>query len=125
MNPRNYLELWELEKALEAMIFEVGQTLDFGQSGLGYNSRLHSEVPVFTSSSPQLSASFDRFQIDLSSGDLRTAEGTVVRIQQQPLQILRLLLEADGESCHSRTTAYDPVARRHLRGFRARGQYSR
>jgi DNA-binding winged helix-turn-helix (wHTH) protein len=40
---------------------------------------------------------FDRFQVDLSSGDLRTSGGVAVRIQQQPLQVLRLLLEAEGK----------------------------
>lgn len=49
------------------------------------------------SSSAQLSASFDRFQIDLSSGELREAGGASTRIQQQPLQVLRLLLEAEGK----------------------------
>ena len=48
------------------------------------------------SGSPQVSARFDRFQIDLTSGELRTSDGTLIRIQQQPLQILRLLLEAEG-----------------------------
>ena len=47
-------------------------------------------------SAPTVSVRFDRFQVDLSTGELRTAEGAVVRIQQQPLQILRLLLEAQG-----------------------------
>jgi Tol biopolymer transport system component/DNA-binding winged helix-turn-helix (wHTH) protein len=51
---------------------------------------------VAISGSPQVSARFDRFQIDLTSGELRTPDGTMVRIQQQPLQILRLLLEAEG-----------------------------
>ena len=49
-----------------------------------------------TSSSSSVCARFDRFQVDLSSGDLRTPEATSVRIQQQPLQVLRLLLAAEG-----------------------------
>ncbi len=49
-----------------------------------------------TSSSSSVCARFDQFQVDLSSGDLRTSEGTSVRIQQQPLQVLRLLLAAEG-----------------------------
>jgi Tol biopolymer transport system component/DNA-binding winged helix-turn-helix (wHTH) protein len=53
-------------------------------------------VPVATSSSSSVCARFDRFQVDLSSGDLRTPEATSVRIQQQPLQVLRLLLAAEG-----------------------------
>ena len=53
-------------------------------------------VPVATSSSSSVCARFDGFQVDLSSGDLRTPEATSVRIQQQPLQVLRLLLEGEG-----------------------------
>ena len=39
---------------------------------------------------------FDDFQLNLPSGELRAPDGTVVHIQQQPLQVLRLLLEAQG-----------------------------
>src|SRR6266566_9155687 len=53
-------------------------------------------VPVATSSSSSVCARFDQFQVDLSSGDLHTPESTSVRIQQQPLQVLRLLLEGEG-----------------------------
>ncbi len=49
-----------------------------------------------TSSSSSVCARFDQFQVDLSSGDLHTPESTSVRIQQQPLQVLRLLLEGEG-----------------------------
>lgn len=41
-------------------------------------------------------ARFDRFQVDLSSGELRKCDGLPVRIQHQPLQVLRVLLEAEG-----------------------------
>jgi Tol biopolymer transport system component/DNA-binding winged helix-turn-helix (wHTH) protein len=40
-------------------------------------------------------ARFGHYEVDLSSGDLRRS-GVSVRIQEQPLQLLRLLLEADG-----------------------------
>ena len=50
-----------------------------------------------SSSALTVIARFDRFQIDLSSGELRKADGTQVRIQQQPLQVLRLLLDAQGK----------------------------
>ena len=46
--------------------------------------------------SPLLSASFDRFHIDLTSGELKAAGGASIRLQQQPLQVLRLLLEGEG-----------------------------
>ena len=49
-----------------------------------------------TSNSSSVCARFDGFQVDLTSGDLRTPEATSVRIQQQPLQVLRLLLAAEG-----------------------------
>ena len=42
-------------------------------------------------------ARFDRFTVDLNSGELSRAEGSCARIQQKPLQVLRLLLEAEGK----------------------------
>jgi Tol biopolymer transport system component/DNA-binding winged helix-turn-helix (wHTH) protein len=53
-------------------------------------------VPVATFRSASVCARFDRFQVDLTSGELHASAGTSVRIQQQPLQVLRLLLEAEG-----------------------------
>ncbi len=41
-------------------------------------------------------ARFDRFEVDLSSGKLRR-DGVAVGIQEQPFQVLRLLMKADGE----------------------------
>jgi DNA-binding winged helix-turn-helix (wHTH) protein/Tol biopolymer transport system component len=41
-------------------------------------------------------ARFDRFQVDLSRGELRK-DGSSVAIQEQPFQVLRMLLQADGE----------------------------
>jgi Tol biopolymer transport system component/DNA-binding winged helix-turn-helix (wHTH) protein len=49
-----------------------------------------------TSSSSPLTARFDKFVFELSSGRL-FASGTRVPIQEQPVQILRLLLRAGGE----------------------------
>jgi Tol biopolymer transport system component/DNA-binding winged helix-turn-helix (wHTH) protein len=48
-----------------------------------------------TNPSSQASARFDRFQVDLSSGELLLS-GIRVPIQDQPFQVLRLLLEAEG-----------------------------
>jgi len=42
-------------------------------------------------------ARFDRFTVDLNSGELSRAEGSCPRIQQKPLQLLCLLLEAEGK----------------------------
>jgi Tol biopolymer transport system component/DNA-binding winged helix-turn-helix (wHTH) protein len=39
---------------------------------------------------------FDRYEVDLNRGELRK-EGVSVAIQEQPFQILRLLLQAEGE----------------------------
>ena len=50
---------------------------------------------VATSGSRLLGARFDQFQLDLSSGKLLRS-GTPVPIQDQPFQVLRLLLEAEG-----------------------------
>src|SRR5664279_1729124 len=41
-------------------------------------------------------ARFDRFEVDLSSGELRK-NGVAVAIQEQPFQVLRLLMKADGD----------------------------
>lgn len=49
-----------------------------------------------TSRSVPVRAFFGQFQLDLVTGELRGQNGSSVRIQQQPLQVLRLLLEADG-----------------------------
>jgi DNA-binding winged helix-turn-helix (wHTH) protein/Tol biopolymer transport system component len=52
---------------------------------------------VATSRASGVRVRFDRFQVDLSSGDLKTSDGFSVRLQQQPLQVLRLLLENEGK----------------------------
>lgn len=49
-----------------------------------------------TYGSSRACARFDWFQVDLSSGELFRS-GVRVPIQEQPLQVLRLLLEADGK----------------------------
>ena len=49
-----------------------------------------------TSNSFPGSARFDQFQVDLSSGILQRA-GVRVPVQSQPLQVLRLLLQAEGK----------------------------
>src|SRR5215469_5618153 len=49
-----------------------------------------------TFNSSRMCAQFDRFSVDLSSGELRKS-GFRVAIQEQPLQVLRLLLQAEGE----------------------------
>ena len=49
-----------------------------------------------TSRSVPVRAFFGQFELDLSTGELRGQNGVSVRIQQQPLQVLRLLLEAEG-----------------------------
>jgi Tol biopolymer transport system component/DNA-binding winged helix-turn-helix (wHTH) protein len=53
-------------------------------------------ILVAISRSSWVCARFDRFEVDLRSGELRTADGVPVRIQQKPLQVLRLLLESEG-----------------------------
>src|SRR5580693_231895 len=37
------------------------------------------------------------FEVDLRAGELRQDEGAVLLLSDQPLQILRILIEADGE----------------------------
>jgi Tol biopolymer transport system component/DNA-binding winged helix-turn-helix (wHTH) protein len=62
---------------------------------LGYTSLGSLRILVATSSSSPISARFDRFQVDLNSGKLLSS-GVRVPIQDQPLQVLRLLLQAEG-----------------------------
>ena len=49
-----------------------------------------------TSRSSVVRVSFGEFRLDLATGELRGQNGARARLQQQPLQVLRLLLEADG-----------------------------
>jgi Tol biopolymer transport system component/DNA-binding winged helix-turn-helix (wHTH) protein len=51
---------------------------------------------VATSRAFPLRAFFGHFHIDLATGELQRRNGASVRIQQQPLQVLRLLLDAQG-----------------------------
>src|SRR5258708_39965463 len=48
------------------------------------------------SASPASNVRFGPFELDLRAGELRK-EGTRIRLQEQPLQILRMLLESPGE----------------------------
>ncbi|HMD18831.1 MAG TPA: winged helix-turn-helix domain-containing protein [Alloacidobacterium sp.] len=51
---------------------------------------------MVTDRSFPLSGRFDRFEVDLNRGELRK-EGVGVAIQEQPFQVLRMLLQAEGE----------------------------
>jgi len=51
---------------------------------------------LVTDRSFPLSGRFDRFEVDLNRGELRK-EGVSVAIQEQPFQVLRMLLQAEGE----------------------------
>ena len=51
---------------------------------------------VSTSRSFPVRAFFGHFQVDLATGELQGRNGTSLRLQQQPLHVLRLLLEAQG-----------------------------
>src|SRR5271154_1322075 len=53
-------------------------------------------LPLVTDRSFPLSGRFDRFEVDLNRGELRK-EGVGVAIQEQPFQVLRMLLQAEGE----------------------------
>jgi DNA-binding response OmpR family regulator len=52
-----------------------------------------SEVRMATTRSCSRSARFDRFEVDLVAGELRKS-GQLIALQDQPFQILRLLIEA-------------------------------
>src|SRR3954465_14183887 len=51
---------------------------------------------VTTSRSFPFRAFFGHFHVDLATGELQGRNGASIRIQQQPLQVLRLLLDAQG-----------------------------
>ena len=58
-------------------------------------------------------ARFDSFQVDLSSSELFRS-GVRVPIQEQPLQVLRLLLQAEGKVVTREEVAFRALAGRHL-----------
>jgi DNA-binding winged helix-turn-helix (wHTH) protein len=51
---------------------------------------------VATSAQSSGRVRFDGFEVDLRSGEI-WENGTRVRLQEQPFQVLRVLLERDGE----------------------------
>jgi Tol biopolymer transport system component/DNA-binding winged helix-turn-helix (wHTH) protein len=53
-------------------------------------------LPLVTDRSYPIIGRFDRYEVDLSRGELRK-DGVSVAIQEQPFQILRMLLQAEGE----------------------------
>ena len=61
-----------------------------------YNSCQKVRTRLATSRSSPVCARFDQFEVDLVSGELRVPGVPSIRIQQLPLQVLRLLLEAEG-----------------------------
>ncbi len=70
-------------------------------SHCGHRNELYSlrrlvQVSLSIPSSPPAAASFDQFQVDLTSGELLRS-GVRVPLQGQPFQVLRLLLEANGK----------------------------
>jgi DNA-binding winged helix-turn-helix (wHTH) protein len=68
-----------------------------GRCGTGVEGETNElRFSLVTDRSHSVCARFDRFQVDLSKGELRK-DGTSVAIQEQPLQVLRMLLQADGE----------------------------
>jgi Tol biopolymer transport system component/DNA-binding winged helix-turn-helix (wHTH) protein len=70
----------------------------FAAIRLGYNLTplLLSSFGVSTSRSFPVRAFFGHFQLDLATGELQGRNGASLRVQQQPLHVLRLLLEAQG-----------------------------
>ena len=64
---------------------------------------------------------FGTFELDVRSRELRNG-GVCVRLQEQPLEILRLMLERPGDVDHPRRAASASVARGHVRRFRAQPQ---
>lgn len=53
-------------------------------------------LPLATHRSYPVCARFDRFHLDLSRGELRK-EGVTIAIQELPIRVLRMLLQAEGE----------------------------
>jgi DNA-binding response OmpR family regulator len=57
---------------------------------------------------------FGVFEVDLRAGELRK-RGVKVKLQEQPLQILQILLDNPGTDGHARGVTTENLARRHLR----------
>jgi DNA-binding winged helix-turn-helix (wHTH) protein/Tol biopolymer transport system component len=53
-------------------------------------------LPLVTDRSYPICGRFDRYEVDLNRGELRK-DGVSLAIQEQPFQILRMLLQAEGE----------------------------
>jgi Tol biopolymer transport system component/DNA-binding winged helix-turn-helix (wHTH) protein len=66
------------------------------QEGIEVQFRPRKRGFLATSRSSPVCARFDQFEIDLVSGELRLPGVPSIRIQPLPLQVLRLLLEAEG-----------------------------
>src|SRR5215469_16573074 len=80
---------------------EVRQTVEpesspISAAELSYTTGPTTGVSMFLSNSSPTCARFHQFQVDLSSGVLQRS-GVRVPVQAQPLQVLRLLLQADGK----------------------------
>ena len=86
-----------MELAVNVRLSSAGELLDpeFRRAGRKMRDQRR-EAFLVTDRSLPVCARFDRFQVDLSRGELRK-EGMSVAIQEQPLQVLRMLLQADGE----------------------------
>ncbi len=64
---------------------------------------------------------FGIFEADLTAGELRKG-GSRIRLQEQPFQILAMLLERPGSDHHAGGLAQQTLARRHFRRFRTWGE---
>ena len=56
---------------------------------------------------------FDRFELDLRSGELHK-DGRKIRLQAQPFQLLAMLIENAGEASDAGRSVSRPVAGGHL-----------
>ena len=68
-------------------------------------------------------ARFGSFSLDLKAGELRSGS-TAVLLQEQPLQVLRILVENEGALVSREEIRKTTLAERHHRGVRAQHQRS-
>src|SRR6516165_6105791 len=86
----------ELPQPAEVRLTGEPESSPISAAELSYTTGPTTGVSMFLSNSSPTCVRFHQFQVDLSSGVLERS-GIRVPVQAQPLQVLRLLLQADGK----------------------------
>ena len=104
------------------MLVEAKESAATGRCRLTGSSQLGTldflDLPLYLlTHMPAQNVRFGRFQLDLKTGEL-FQNGSKVPLQEQPFQILKMLLERPGEVVSRDEIREDTLVRRHDRGVR-------